>query len=105
MAKVPRSQNSHADSLATLALSSNECVPRMIFVKLLEQPSIEHCPVVASASSFEPSWMDPYVSFLTDGSLLTDTKEVEKMRRTLARLWLFEDKKLYRKSFEGPYLL
>ena len=105
MAKAPRSQNSHVDSLATLALSSNEYVPRMIFVELLEQPNIEHCLVVASALSFEPSWMDPYVSFLTDGSLLTDTKEAEKMRRTLARLWLSEDKKLYRKSFEGPYLL
>ena len=105
MAKVPRSQNSHVDSLATLALPLNECVPRMIFVKLLEQPSIEHFPIIASALSFEPSWMDPYVSFLTDGSLLTDTKEAEKMRRTLARLWLSKDKKLYRKSFEGPYLL
>lgn len=77
----------------------------MIFIELLEQRSIEHCPIVASASLFEPSWMDPYVSFMTDGYLLTDAKEVEKVRRTLACLWLSEDKKLYWQSFEGPYLL
>ena len=32
-------------------------------------------------------------------------KEAEKVRRTLVHFWLFEDKKLYRHSFGGPYLL
>ena len=36
MVKIPRSQNSHVDSLATLAFSSDECIPRMIFIELLE---------------------------------------------------------------------
>ena len=39
--RVPRSQNSHADSLATLASSLDDCIPRMILVELLEQPSTE----------------------------------------------------------------
>jgi len=77
----------------------------MIFVELLEQLSIEHCPIVASASASESSWMDPYVSFLTDGSLPTDAEEVEKVGITLAHFWLSEDKKLYRQSFGGSYLL
>ena len=34
--RISRSQNSHADSFETLASSLDECVPRMIFVKLLE---------------------------------------------------------------------
>ena len=38
--RMPRSQNSHVDSLATLASSSDERVPRMISMELLEQPSI-----------------------------------------------------------------
>jgi len=38
--RMPRSQNSHADSLATLASSSDERVPRMISMELLEQLSI-----------------------------------------------------------------
>ena len=67
----------------------------MISVELLERPSIEHRPVVAFASTFKPSWMDPFVSFLADGSLLTDVKEAEKVQRTSSRFWLSEDKKLY----------
>ena len=39
--RVPRNQNSHADSLATLASSLDDCIPRMITVELLEELSIE----------------------------------------------------------------
>lgn len=52
--RVPRSQNNH-DSLATLASSLDECIPRMIFEELLEQPNIEQQAVVATASVLEPS--------------------------------------------------
>lgn len=68
----------------------------MISVELLECPSIEHCPVVALATVSKPSWMDPFVSFLANGSLSTDVKEVEKVHRTSSCFWLFEDKKLYK---------
>lgn len=54
MVRVPRSQNNH-DSLATLASSLDECIPRMIFEELLEQPNIEQQAVVATASVLEPS--------------------------------------------------
>ena len=105
MVKIPRSQNSDVDSLATLASSSDDCIPQMISIELLEQPSIKHHAIVASTTVLEPSWMDPYISFLSDGSLPTDSKELEKVRRTSAHFYLFEDKKLYRRSFGGPYLL
>lgn len=59
--KVPKIQNSHADSLATLASSSVESIPRMIFVELLEQPSIDRRTVVGVASAKTPSWMDSYI--------------------------------------------
>ena len=103
--RVSRSQNSHVNSLATLALSSEESIPRMIFVELLEQLSIERQTMVGVASAKTPSWMDPYITFLSDGSLPTNEKEAEKVRRTSSHFWLFEDKKLYRRSFGGPYLL
>lgn len=64
VARVPKSQNSHADSLATLALSSDESIPQMIFVELLEQLSIERQTVVGVISLETPSWMDPYVTFI-----------------------------------------
>lgn len=77
----------------------------MIFVKLLEQPSTEQCAVVVAVSVLEPSWLDPYLGFLSDGSLPTNVKVAEKVRRTLACFWLSEDKNLYRRSFAGLYLL
>ena len=60
----------------------------MISVELLEQPSIEHRAIIASTTVSESSWMDPYISFLSDGSLPTDLKELEKVRRTSAHFWL-----------------
>lgn len=77
----------------------------MITIELLEQSSIEQQMLVATTSKLEPSWLDPYVAFLSDGSLPTDVKEAEKVRRTSAHFWLSKDKSLYRCSFGEPYLL
>ena len=52
-----------------------------------------------------PSWMDPLISFLRDGTLLEDKSKAEKIRRKSPRYWLFEEQKLYKHSFSGPYLL
>ena len=95
MAGVPRGQNSHANSLATLALSLDECVPRMIFVELLGHLSIEHRLIVVMASAFDPSLMDLIISFLANGSLPTNVKEAKNVRRMSFRFWLSKDKKLY----------
>ena len=67
----------------------------MIFVDLLKQSSIEQRAVVLSTLVFESSWLDPYVAFLSDGSLPTDAKEAEKVRKMSAHFWLSKDKKLY----------
>jgi len=90
MVKKPKSQNSHTDSLATLALSLDECIPRVIFVEILEQSSIGQHAVVVSASVSESSWLDPYIDFFSNGSLPTDAKEAENVRRTSSHFWLFE---------------
>ena len=86
MVKEPKSQNSHADSLATLALSLDECIPQVIFVEILEQSSIEQSAVVVSASVSESSWLDPYIAFFSNGSLPTDAKEVENVRENVISL-------------------
>ena len=52
-----------------------------------------------------PSWMDPIVLFLREDILPEDKSEVDKIRRKAPRFWLFEDQKLYKRSFSGPYLL
>ena len=49
--------------------------------------------------------MDPIVSFLKDDTLPEKKSEAEKIRRKASRFWLFEDHKLYKRSYSRPYLL
>ena len=49
--------------------------------------------------------MDPIVLFLKDDILPEKKGEVDKVQRKVPRFWLFEDQKLYKCSFFGPYLL
>ena len=51
------------------------------------------------------SWMDPLVLFLKDDILPEEKTEADKIRRKASWFWLFEDQKLYKCSFSGPYLL
>ena len=49
--------------------------------------------------------MDSIVLYLREDILPEDKLEVEKIRRKAPCFWLSEDKKLYKHSFSGPYLL
>ena len=49
--------------------------------------------------------MDLIVSFLKDDTLPEEKSEAEKIRRKAPWFWLFEDYKLYKRSYSGPYLL
>ena len=49
--------------------------------------------------------MDPISLFLERDILLEEKSETEKARRKAHWFWLFEDRKLYKRSFFGPYLL
>ena len=49
--------------------------------------------------------MDLIFLFILNGTFPEDKKEVEKVRKKSARYWFSTEKKLYRRSFGGPYLL
>ncbi|XP_075650005.1 uncharacterized protein LOC142620529 [Castanea sativa] len=98
-------RSSHADSLATLASSVGDYIPQIILVELLEHLSIDHQRCIVATSTASLSWMDPIISFISDGTLPSEHKEVEKVRRKLTRFWLSVEKRLYRQSFRGTYLL
>ena len=49
--------------------------------------------------------MDPILLFLERDVLPEEKLEAEKVRRKAPWFWMFEDKKLYKRSFSGPYLL
>ena len=49
--------------------------------------------------------MDPISLYLERDILPEEKSEAEKVRRKAPRFWLSEDRKLYKRSFSGPYLL
>ncbi|XP_050257150.1 uncharacterized protein LOC126702460 [Quercus robur] len=103
---IPRGENTHADSLATLATSSVRNLPRVIIVEDLCTPtSLEKEVCQINQTSLSPSWMDPILKFLESDILPEDKVEAQKIRRRAPRYWLSEDKKLYKRSFSGPSLL
>ena len=93
--QVARGQNRHADSLATLASSVTEDVPRIIKVELIAEPSINAAISVAMVSTSEPCWMDPIIDFLAEDRVPNDEKEANRVRRVAAWYWLSADRKLY----------
>ena len=106
LSQIPRSRNTHSDSLATLATSLAQSLPRVILVEDLYQPiEVGSNMVYIHQTRVGPNWMDSIVLFLKGDVLPEDKSEVEKVRRKAPRFWLSKDQKLYKKSFSNPYLL
>ena len=59
---------------------------------------------VTAVTTLGPSWMDPIINFLVDDRIPDDEKEANKVRKVAARYWLSGDRKLYCRSYGGPYL-
>lgn len=106
LSQVPRSRNTHADFLATLATSLAQSLPRVILVEDLCKPTVLRGNVVhVHQIRMGPSWMDAIVLFLKEDVLPENKSEADKVRRKAPQFWLSEDQKLYKRSFSGPYLL
>ena len=67
---IPRGGNTHVDSLATLATSLAQNLPRIILVEDLSRPSGEKCKMIyVPHVRVGPSWMDPIIQFLSKNVL------------------------------------
>ena len=83
---IPRSGNTHADSLATLATSLDQNLPRMILVEDLGKPTGERGKMIyVPHVRVGPNWMDPIIQFLSKDVLPEDKSDVEKIRRKAPR--------------------
>ena len=68
---IPRSGNTHADSLTMLATSSVQSLPWVILIEDLRKPTEVKGEVVhVHQVRVGPSWMDPIVLFLRKDILL-----------------------------------
>lgn len=71
--QIPRSRNTHADSLAILVTSSSTYLPRVILVENLHKPAEDQKEKVqVHQIKVKPSWMDQLVLFLREGALPLD---------------------------------
>ena len=103
---IPRSGNTHADYLATLATFLMRSLPRVILVEDLCKPTEVRREVVhVHQVRVGPNWMDPVVLFLKEDILPEEKAEADTIRKKPPRFLLSEDQKLYKHSFSGPYLL
>ena len=76
---VPRSGNTHAEFLATLATSSTQSIPRVVLIKDLCKPTEVKGKVVhVHQVRVGPSWTDPIVQFLRDDILLEINQKLIK---------------------------
>ncbi|XP_075633724.1 uncharacterized protein LOC142606225 [Castanea sativa] len=73
--QIPRSRNTHVDSLATLATSSAQSLPWFILVEDQCRPTEKKEEKVhIHQIRVRPSWMDPIVLFLKDNILLEEIR-------------------------------
>ena len=86
LSHVPRSGNTHADSLATLATSSAQDLPQVILVEdLYTHTSVHHGTPRIHQIKLGPSWMDSISLFLENDVLPEEKSEVDKVRRKAPR--------------------
>ena len=103
---IPRSRNTHANSLATLATSLAQSLPRVILIEDLCKPTeIGRNMVHIHQIRVGPSWMDSIMLFVKEDILPESKSEANKVRRKAPQFWMSEDQKLYKHSFSGSYLL
>ena len=102
---VPRRGNAHTDSLAMLATSLAQDLPRVILVEDLYKLARTGETVQINQIRAGLSWMDSIIRFLREDILPEEKIEADKIRRNATSYWLSEDHKLYKRSFSGPYLL
>ena len=97
---VPRSGNAHANSLAMLATSSAQDLPRVILVENLYKPTKTRGEIAQiNQIRAGPSWMDSIIRFLKEDILPEERIEADKVRRKATSYWLSENHKLYKRSF------
>ncbi|KAM2910617.1 hypothetical protein FF1_003470 [Malus domestica] len=81
-----------------------EKIRRSIPVEYLEKPSINEKPTVEVAQiSTTPSWQDPIIYYIVNGTISADILESMKLQMKASRYYMWNDI-LVRRSFSGPYL-
>ncbi|XP_059650529.1 uncharacterized protein LOC132296336 [Cornus florida] len=103
--QLPREQNEDADRLACSASGSGETLARVIPVGILNQPSIFEEPLGSdpwqvNVIPYEPSWIDPIITYVQDGIMPEQRDEAWKIKSNAAKYAIVHNQ-LYQRSFSG----
>ena len=105
--QVLRSENNHADSLATLASTIDFQFRRDISVEHISKPSIHKPGEEVFRLDCFPGWRDPIISYLKNGTFPDYKVEAQKLQHIATRYTLIGEL-LYKKSYSrlhyDPYL-
>lgn len=80
MIQISWGQNRHEDSLATLASSLTEEVPRLIKAEVINESSIDVKENVSNVKVSDPYCLDPIIDFLAEDRVPENEREVESIR-------------------------
>ncbi|KAK3002434.1 hypothetical protein RJ639_021901 [Escallonia herrerae] len=100
--RIPRDQNTQADTLSRLASAEETDARRPIYLEFLKERNISSQTEVETIEQ-EPCWMDMIVTYLSTRELPSERHEARNLRVKAARYALVEGT-LYNKSFSLPYL-
>ena len=100
---VPRTENSHADTLEKLATDLQEDIRESAPVEYLAEPSIDPYSLVVTPIGSVPNWMDPIWDYINDGTLPDNPKETAKIRVRSSRFTNHKGS-LYKRGFFTPFL-
>ncbi|GKB78110.1 reverse transcriptase domain-containing protein [Tanacetum coccineum] len=100
--QISRSKNKCADALSKLASSSFSHLTKSVLVEIVPCRSID-VKAVNTIKETGPTWMDPIIHYLTNGTLPNDPIEARKVRIKAPSYSLKHDV-LYRKGYLTPWL-
>ncbi|XP_004308264.1 PREDICTED: uncharacterized protein LOC101303566 [Fragaria vesca subsp. vesca] len=105
LTQIPRAKNSKADALARLTTTLPESTPPDVHIEILDKPSISkaYSEIFVLEAPSQPSWMDPFVAFISNGTLPGDKQEAQRLRHK-ASLYLLRGGKLYRRGQSCSFL-
>ncbi|XP_077217905.1 uncharacterized protein LOC143852409 [Tasmannia lanceolata] len=98
--QISRTLNARADALSKMA-SSKTTSWGNVYNEVLSRPRIEREEV--THIDHEPSWMEPIIQYLKDGTLPEDIKEAWRITAK-STLYILKGEVLYKRSFSWPLL-
>lgn len=82
-------------------MSNSDVEKPGLYMEVQTIPSIEGFDVIYVQS--KGNWMDPILTYITDGKLPPETSEARKIKIRSSRFTILNDK-LYKRRFSQPYL-